>query len=278
MGNLIGLIVPLEGGGFEWPSWDVNFPAEPPGVESFASRPLFPGVAGLDWLDNSVAQAFLALLLALAFWLIVARKHRVVPGKRQFAGEYLYGMLRNGVARDILGPEFRRFLPYLIAVFTFILVNNWFGEFFVFMFPTFSRVGYAYALAAMTWIVYNAVGIAKHGPLGYLKKATLPAGVPAFLWVLIIPLEFLSNIIVRPVTLALRLFANMFSGHLIVLVFVLGGSYLLQLGIPYAFAGGASLLLSLVILGLEVFIGALQAYIFTVLTAQYIASAVAEEH
>ena len=276
MGNLIGLIVPLEGGGFVWPA-GIDFAVERPGVESFASRPLFPG-AGIDWLDNSVAQAFLGLLIALAFWFIVAHNQKIVPGKRQFVGEFLYSMLRNTIARDILGPDFRRFLPYLVAMFTFILVNNWFGELFIFMFPTFSRIGFPYALALLTWIIYNAVGIQKFGPLGYLKKTTLPAGVPPALWVLIIPLEFLSNVIVRPVTLALRLFANMFGGHLVVLVFVLGGTYLIQLGIPYAFAGGASLLLSFAILGLEVFIGALQAYIFTVLTAQYIASALADEH
>ena len=279
MGNLIGLLVPLEGEGFTWPNWHVDFFAEHerPGVGSFAIRPLFPD-AGLDWINNASVQALLGLLIAIGFWLVVSHNQKVVPGKRQFIGEFLYNMLRNTVARDILGHDYRRFLPFLIAVFTFILVNNWFGEFFIFMFPTFSRIEYPYALAAIVWIMYNAVGIAKFGPGGYLKKMVLPAGVPVFLWVLIIPLEFLSNIIVRPVTLALRLFANMFGGHLVVLVFVLGGTFLLQMGIPYAFAGGASLALSLLILGLEVFIGALQAYIFTVLTAQYVASALTEEH
>ena len=76
-------------------------------------------------------------------------------------------------------------------------------------------------------MIYNGVGIAKHGFFGYLKHTTLPSGVPGFMWPLIIPLEFVSNIIVRPVTLSLRLFANMFAGHLLVLVFVLGGEYLL---------------------------------------------------
>ena len=78
----------------------------------------------------------------------------------------------------------------------------------------------------MVWVLYNGVGIAKHGFFGYLKNTALPAGVPVFMWWLIIPLEFFSNIIVRPITLALRLFANMFAGHLLVLVFVLGGEFL----------------------------------------------------
>ena len=96
------------------------------------------------------------------------------------------------------------------------------------------------------------------------------------MWSLIIPLEFFSNIIVRPITLALRLFANMFAGHLLVLVFVLGGEYLLlrepsrsSTTSPVA----ARLIFSMAIFGLEMFVQCLQAFIFTVLTAQYISSA-----
>ena len=272
MGDLIGL-VPLEGGASGWP----------PGVHSFDTRPLVPG-AGLDWLNNVTFQATLAAVIVIGFWLIVSRNLKVVPGKRQFIGEFLYNMLRNGIARDIIGPEFRRFLPFLVALFTFILVNNWFGEFFVFMFPTMSKIGYVYALALGSWLLYNGVGIWKSPgpwyvkPFKYLRKMTLPQGVPVWLWWLIIPLEFLSNIIVRPITLTLRLFANMFAGHLVTLVFVVGGTMLLNSGIPLAIAGGGSVLFAFAFLGLELFIGALQAYIFTVLTAQYVASAIAEEH
>jgi F-type H+-transporting ATPase subunit a len=130
------------------------------------------------------------------------------------------------------------------------------------------------------WVIYNGVGIAKHGPLGYLKHTVLPAGVPAFMWPLIIPLEFVSNIIVRPFTLSLRLFANMFAGHLLVLVFVLGGEYLLLHtdAIVNKVAGVVALIFSMAIFALEVFVQSLQAFIFTVLTAQYISSAAAEEH
>jgi F-type H+-transporting ATPase subunit a len=100
------------------------------------------------------------------------------------------------------------------------------------------------------------------------------------MWWLIIPLEFFSNIIVRPITLALRLFANMFAGHLLVLVFVLGGEYLLleSEGIVNNIAGGVSLAFSMAIFALEVFVQCLQAFIFTVLTAVYLASSLAEEH
>ncbi|HBY24504.1 MAG TPA: F0F1 ATP synthase subunit A, partial [Propionibacteriaceae bacterium] len=117
------------------------------------------------------------------------------------------------------------------------------------------------------------------GFVGYLKLSTLPAGVPWPLWFLIIPLEFLSNIIVRPLTLALRLFANLFAGHLVVLVFVVGGTILLgSAEVFYKVAGGSAILFSFAIFALELLVSAIQAYIFTVLTAQYVSSAIAQEH
>ena len=123
------------------------------------------------------------------------------------------------------------------------------------------------------------MGIAKHGLGGYLKLMTVPKGVPWPLLILINPLEILSNFIVRPVTLALRLFANLFAGHLVIIVFVVGGTLLLeQSSFLYAIAGGASLLMAFPIFALELFVGVLQAYIFTVLTAQYFASSLAEDH
>ena len=132
----------------------------------------------------------------------------------------------------------------------------------------------------MVWLIYNGIGIAKHGAFGYLKHVTLPAGVPKAMWPLIIPLEFLSNIIIRPMTLSLRLFANMFAGHLLVLVFVLGGEYLVleSQSIVNNIAGVAAWIFSLAIFALEIFVQSLQAFIFALLTAQYIASALADEH
>ncbi len=172
-------------------------------------------------------QAIISVILILVFWLIMARKSAMVPSKGQYLGETAYFFLRNTIARDMIGHDFRRYLPLLIALFSFVLINNIFGVFPLSLLPTPSHVGWPYGLAILVWVIYNGVGIAKHGFFGYLKHTTLPSGVPAFMWPLIIPLEFVSNIIVRPITLSLRLFANMFAGHLLVLVFVLGGEYLL---------------------------------------------------
>lgn len=247
-----------------------------PGVDDFTLPDLF----GIPGFNKAAFQAIIAAALVIILWVWGARGLKVRPTKRQFAMEYLYEFVRNGIARDILGREYRKYLPYLLALFSFLLVNNWFGEFFVFMFPTFSKVGYAYGLALLSWIIYIVAGFARHG-MYFLKKSVLPKGVPWPLWILIIPLEFLSNFITRPVTLALRLFANMFAGHLSVAVFVGGGAYLLTYagGKPLFNAVGAlSLLFSVAILGLELLIGALQAYIFTVLTAQYVSASLADDH
>ncbi|MDR3069528.1 MAG: F0F1 ATP synthase subunit A [Propionibacteriaceae bacterium] len=267
MHNIVPLLLPLEGD----TSW-------PPSAASFNSRPLFPGL-GIDWVNNHMMQAVIGALLVIAIWLIFSHRQTVVPGKRQFLGEMAYNLVRNSIGKEILGSEFRPFMPYLVAIISFILVNNLFGELFLFMFPTFSKIGYAYGLALMSWLLYNAVGIKKYGFGHYMKKMTLPDGVPVGLWILIIPLEFISNFVTRPITLALRLFANLFAGHLVIMVFVIGGTMLIESGtLFYAAAGGVSILFSFAIFALELLVGCLQAYIFTVLTAQYVSSAIAEEH
>ena len=273
------------------------------GVSAFDSQPLFPSTTwqlchpdtgdapascdGLSmpwtdiWITNHIALAFIAVAIVMVFWLIVTHNLKVIPSMRQYAGEYVYNMLRNGIAREIIGENFHKYVPWLVALFSFILINNWFGEFFLFMFPTFSKVGFVWGLAILSWILYNAVGIKKWGFFGYLKKMTVPHGVPWPLLFIIIPLEFLSNFITRPITLALRLFANLFAGHLLVMIFVVGGTWLVEYTnhkIIYNLAGGVSLIFSFGIFALELFVGFLQAYIFTILTAQYVSSAEAEAH
>lgn len=271
MAGLIIPLIPMEGGEPEGGGY------HPPGLEDFEFNGGF--IPGVDWFNKPLVQAILSVILILAFWLIVSRKLKTVPGKGQFVGEYLYNFVRNGVARDMIGPDFRPYVPYLLGLFCFIWVNNLFGLFPLFMFPTFSNIGYAWGLAAMSWIIYNVAGIKKHG-LRYFKNSLLPAGVPWPLWIVIIPIEFLSNFIIRPITLALRLFGNLLGGHLVVLVFVVGGTYLLTQaeGIGLNIAGGFTLLFSFAIFALELLVVSLQAYIFTVLTASYVASAVADEH
>lgn len=270
MGSLTPFLIPLEGGegGFE-----------SPGVDSFNYPPYFDTPV-LAWFNQPMLQAIISVLLIAGFWIWMANKNKMVPTRSQHIGEQAYYFLRNSIGRDIIGHDYRKFLPLLIALFSFVLVNNLWGIFPLFLLPTASHVGWAYGLALVVWVVYNGAGIAKHGVVGYIKMTVLPPGVPWPLWFVVIPIEFLSNILVRPITLSLRLFANMFAGHLLVLVFVLGGEYLLfeADGFVNNAAGVVSLLFSMAIFALEILVQCLQAYIFTVLTAQYISSSVSEEH
>lgn len=269
MSSLMPTLIPLETGG------EGGF--TPPGLEDF----VFDGgfIPGLDWVNKPLIKELISVILILAFWLIAARRLKTVPGKFQFISEYLYTFIRNGVARDTIGHGWQPYFPYLLGLFCFIWVNNLFGLFPIFMFPTFSNIGYAWGLALLSWIIYNAAGVKKHG-LMYFKNSVLPAGVPLWLAPVIIPVEALSNFIIRPITLALRLFGNLLGGHLVVLVFVVGGTYLLTQadGILLNAAGGLTLLFTFAIFALELLVVSLQAYIFTVLTASYVASATADEH
>jgi F-type H+-transporting ATPase subunit a len=260
-------LIPLESGGYEAPSVEKDF--------------WFDGgfIPGADWVNKPLIQAVIAALLVILFWYLASRKLKLVPSKGQFISEYLYDFIRNGVARDALGHDFRTYTPYLLGLFSFIWVNNLFGLFAFFVYPTMASIGYAWALALLSWIIYNGAGLKRHG-MGYLRSSLFPKGVPPVLYILITPIEFMSNFLIRPLTLGLRLFGNMFAGHLVVLVFVVGGSFLLLHGGSwfYNVSGGLSLLFSFAIFALELLVATLQAYIFTVLTAQYISSSLAEDH
>ncbi|KAA1428850.1 F0F1 ATP synthase subunit A [Nocardioides antri] len=259
--------IAAEGGGF---------PAPGPGI--FDLPPVFE-IAGIG-VTKPMLQLVLAAALVFGFLYVAARQRAMVPGKLQFAGEGAYGFVRNSVARDIIGShDFQRFVPYLVAMFFFILVNNLFASIPFIQFPTFSRASMAYALAGLSWIIYNAVGIWKHGFLGYLKLQSVPSGVSPAMYPLLVPLEFFSNILVRPVTLALRLFANMFAGHILLVLFATGGLYLVEHvgGIGYV-AGPLAWILAVAVAFLEILVQVLQAYVFVLLNAMYIQGALADEH
>lgn len=248
-----------------------------PGPANF-DLPGFFNVAG-ESVTKPMFQLVLAAILVFGFFWMASRRAAMVPGRLQFAGESAYGMVRNSIARDIIGShDFIRFVPYLVALFFFILVNNFFASIPGIQFPTFSRASMAYALAALSWVIYNWVGVRKHGLLGYLKLQCVPSGVSPFMYPLLVPLEFFSNLIVRPVTLALRLFCNMFAGHLLLMLFATGGLYLLEHGGIGLVAGPLAWVLAIAISFLELLVQFLQAYVFVLLNAMYISGALADEH
>lgn len=248
-----------------------------PGPGIFDLPPVF-SIGGVD-VTKPMLLLVLAAVLVFGFFYAAARQRSMVPGKLQYAGEAAYGFVRNGLGRDIIGSQdFLRFMPYLTALFFFVLLNNLFSTIPFLQFPPFSRSGMVYALAGLSWVIYNGVGIRKHGLGGYLKLQTVPSGVSKVMWPLLIPLEFLSNILVRPVTLALRLFANMFAGHILLVLFSTGGLYLLENGGIGYVAGPLAWVLAIAVSFLEILVQFLQAYVFALLNAMYISGALADEH
>ena len=212
------------------------------------------------------------------FFTASARKSAVVPGKLQFVGESLYGFVRNGVAIEILGKAGRRWAGFLATLFVFVLVMNLWELIPVAQLPVTSHFAVPAFLAIMVWVIYNFVGIQKHGFFGYLKLMCYIPGIPPAMHLLLIPIEFLSNIILRPFTMAVRLFANMFAGHMLVGVAAAGTIFLFEQGgisygtmlLPFA----ASLFLGF----FELLICGLQAYVFVLLAAIYLESSLADSH
>jgi F-type H+-transporting ATPase subunit a len=248
----------------------------PPDVEESFFLPSLLTGAG-PWLTKVTALVILAVLLLILYFTWSYRDPQLVPTRRQWLAETIYGFVRNNVCGDLIGKEGIRFAPYLATLFCFILLTNLFGIIPGIQLSPNSHIAFPAMLAVISYVLFIAVGIQKHGVFGYLKHQLIPPA-PWFVLPILIPIEFFSNLIVRPVTLALRLFANMFAGHMILLVFTLGGFAMLNANALLAPVSLLSWLLTIALTLLEALIAILQAYIFTVLTASYVQGALAEEH
>lgn len=248
-----------------------------PGPKDFDLPPFFESVA---WFTKPVLIVALATIAVFVFYYLAARKAAVVPGRLQFAGESVYGFIRNDVALDAIGHEGLKFAPYLATLFSFIAVNNIAGIIPILQFPSTSHIAFPLVLAMISWAIFMYLGIKRAGLIRYFKDMMFPPGIPWPVYILLAPIELFSTVIVRPVTLMLRLTFNMFAGHLVLLLFVLGGEYLLleHGGVVGIAAGSVSLIGSIVLTFFEGFVQLLQAYVFTLLTALYIGGALADEH
>jgi F-type H+-transporting ATPase subunit a len=245
----------------------------PPKVEDF-----YLGGVFYPWITKFTVMVWIAVAAILVFYLVAYRKPQLVPTRGQWLAESIYGFGRNGIGVDVIGPEGVKFAPYLTALLSFVLVMNLMGILPFFQIAPTAHIAFPAVLAIITWVLYNWVGIKRHGFVKYFRLMTMP---PAPLWLmpLLIPLEFLSNFVLRPFTLAIRLFANMFAGHFILLVFTLGGFVLL--GLDSVFLKPLSILawlMAIALTFLELLVAALQAYVFAILTAVYVQQSLTEEH
>lgn len=222
-----------------------------------------------------VMFAMLALIVVL--FVSAFRRPALVPSGLQNVVEAGVDFVREGVAISVIGAEGAAWTPLLTAMFFWIFFNNLMSIVPVVSFPVTSRMAYPVTLALLSWIVFNGVGIKEQGFFRYFKNIMFPPGVPGWLKPLLALLEFFSTVIVRPITLSVRLFANMVAGHMILGVLFLATAVFFQSGL-----GKITFLLpftlATVLMGLELFVIFMQAYIFTILTAVYIAGALHPEH
>ncbi|WP_049574622.1 F0F1 ATP synthase subunit A [Streptomyces sp. SBT349] len=252
---------------------DCGFPA--PSEFSFLFEPLF--TIGSFEVNKPMALVVLSTLIIVGFFWKAFSKPKVVPGKLQLLAEVLYDFVRRGIAREVIGKKAEPYVPLLVSLFFFVWIMNIWAVIPFAQFPATSIIAYPAALALVVWVTYMTLTFKTNGLVGGIRNLCVPSGLPKGIYVILTPIEFLSNVLVRPLTLTVRLFANMFAGHLLLLVFIIGTWYTVGTVVG-TFYAATSLVMTLVITLFELFIQALQAYVFTVLTATYISQALEEAH
>ena len=231
---------------------------------------VFPGIWGP--INRTVVLIALAALIVVVLMFVAFRKPRLVPTKFQAAIESLVTLVREDIAVGIIGPEGVKYAPYLLSLFLFILVGNLFDVTPFISFPITSRMAIPGFLALVTYVIYMFVGFAKNG-FSFLGDVIWPRSIPVAIRPLVGLIEFAQYIILRPLTLAVRLFANLLAGHLLIIMcagfVILLGNYAGLIAIPvgvffYVFEW--------------VLIAGLQAFIFAMLSGIYIGFAVESSH
>lgn len=255
-----------------------GFPA--PGAEIF----LFDEIASftIGSLEFGVTKVtivlFICVVLILGFFIYAFRKPKLVPRGAQNVGEMGYLFIRDGISRDIIGKDGDKFVPFLFSLFFLIWLSNFMGIIPFAQIPVTSIFAIPVAFALIVYMTWVPLGIYRQGFKGFFGGMLFPPGVPKAMYVLLTPLEFLSNLIVRPATHAIRLFANMFAGHLLIATFSIAAFYLLSWSVIGMIGSVASFTVAVALTGFEALIQFLQAYIFTLLTAVYISGALHSEH
>lgn len=255
-----------------------GFPA--PGTEIFEFNPIAQyKFLGVEFIINKpMLVVIMCAALVIIFFTVAFAKPRLIPGKVQGIGEMGYMFVRDQISRETIGREGDKFLPFLVSLFFFVFFMNVMGIVPGMQFPPTALFVMPVSLAIMVWLTYMFIGMKKQGPIKFFTNMMFPPGVPAPVLIILAPIEFLSNVIIRPFTLAIRLMANMFAGHLLLTVFIVASIYLFSFSVIGLLGSTASFLMTVIMTGFEFMIEALQAYIFTLLTASYIAGSLSHEH
>ncbi|MFB7269036.1 F0F1 ATP synthase subunit A [Streptomyces sp. NPDC056244] len=252
-----------------------GFPA--PGLHSFLFEPIVGSPDSNLYFNKTMLLALLGSLIIVVFFWAAFRKPKVVPGKLQMVAEAGYDFVRRGVVYEIIGKkEGEKYVPIVVSLFFFVWMMNLWSIIPVAQFPVTAIIAYPAVLAFIVYVLWVSLTFRRHGFVGAFKNfsgydKSLGPVLP-----LSMAIELFSNLLIRPFTHAVRLFANMFAGHTLLLLFTIASWYLLNgIGIAYA---GVSFVMVIVMTVFELFIQALQAYVFVLLTCSFIQGALAEHH
>ena len=222
-------------------------------------------------IDISFTNASLFMIISalaiISVFFAGTRRKAVIPTKIQLLTELSYTLVSKMIS-DTAGSKAKPYFPFIFSLFMFVLFCNMLGM-LPYSFTVTSHIIVTFALAAIIFIGVTIIGFVNHG-VGYLKLF-IPSGVPVVLLPLIVIIEIISYL-ARPVSLSVRLFANMMAGHTMLKVF---GGFVISLGI---IGGWLPLSFTVALIGLEVLIAFLQAYVFAILTCIYLNDALNLNH
>ncbi|MET9570267.1 F0F1 ATP synthase subunit A [Streptomyces virginiae] len=252
-----------------------GFPA--PGLHSFLFQPIFGDADSNFYFNKTMLLALLGSVIIVGFFWAAFRKPKVVPGKLQMVAEAGYDFVRRGIVYETLGKkEGEKYVPLMVSIFFFVWVMNLWSIVPLAQFPVTSIIAYPAGLALIVYVIWMSVTFKRHGFVGGFKNLTGYDKSLGPVLPLVMVIEFFSNVLVRPFTHAVRLFANMFAGHTLLLLFTIASWYLLNgIGIAYA---GVSFVMVIVMTAFELFIQAVQAYVFVLLACSFLQGALAEHH
>ncbi|MGH9193225.1 MAG: F0F1 ATP synthase subunit A [Acidimicrobiales bacterium] len=237
----------------------------------------WPTLFGGDVFGVNKVVLLMWLSVAIVFALFYAgtRQPKLVPTGVQNVAESTVEFVDEQIVLQTTGPDGRGYMPFLLTLFTFIFVCNIWELIPLVQMPVTARMALPMFMAIVVWFVYIITGIRHQGFFGYFKNAAIPPGVPKAILPLVAFIELLGILITRPFALAVRLFANLLAGHLLLVTFAVITQALFTTTII-----GAALPLALLIflMGFELLVAFLQAYIFTILAAVYIDSSLHPAH
>ncbi|MDQ3679144.1 MAG: F0F1 ATP synthase subunit A [Actinomycetota bacterium] len=237
----------------------------------------WPDIAGIPGFNKVSLLVVVSAMIVFGFFMMAGRRGEMVPRGVQNIAESTMEFVRDGIIMQTMGPQGMYWMPFLLTMFMFLLVNNLFELVPFIQFPSTARMAIPLPLALLVFVLFVFMGAKTQGLGTYIKSTLVPSGVPKSLYVLVVPIEFFSTFLMRPFSLAVRLFANMLAGHLLLVTFALLSAALFTKSVMIVLLPlPVAMLVAVTIF--ELLVAVLQAFIFTILTAVYIGEAMNPEH